>query len=157
MPQEMTIKPYFLFWVAVIPLVLILCSITSTSVQASGLNGPDEFNSKSNGLMASKDDFKISEIVTSPLRSLLLGGLKIYQSGVSDIGGSRCGMYPSCSSYGVIAVKKHGGLVGLAMTADRLIHEAGELETGPLVNKGGKTLVYDPLEYNDFWWSKGKK
>ncbi|MBI5374063.1 MAG: membrane protein insertion efficiency factor YidD [Candidatus Schekmanbacteria bacterium] len=152
----MTRKPYFLFWVAVISLVLIIFSITSTSAQASGLNSPDEFNSKSNGSTANKDDFTISEIVTSPLRSLFLGGLKIYQLGVADIGGSRCGMYPSCSSYGVLAVKKHGGLIGLAMTADRLIHEAEELQTGALVNKGGKVLVYDPLEYNDFWWHKGK-
>jgi len=150
----MTRKLYFIFGIVVIPLVLIVCS--QNTVEASGLNSPDEFNSKSNGSTASKDDFKISEIVTSPLRSLLLGGLKIYQSGVSDIGGSRCGMYPSCSSYGVLAVKKHGGLMGLAMTVDRLIHEAEELQTGPLVNKGGKTLVYDPLEYNDFWWHKGK-
>jgi hypothetical protein len=40
------------------------------------------------------------------------------------------------------------------MTFDRLIHESDEIRQAPLVKIYGAYRYYDPVENNDFWWSK---
>jgi len=62
-------------------------------------------------------------------------------------------MYPTCSAYSRLAVRKHGFFLGIMMTADRLIHEATEMEYAPLV-LADRLRYYDPVENNDFWWAK---
>lgn len=121
-----------------------------------GLNGPEEFNGEK--ISSSKDSKKeILGILKKPLLSLLNAGLTIYQYGVSDLTGSNCSMYPSCSHYSREVLKKHGSIIGLMMTTDRLIHEAEELERGQIVKRNEKYYVSDPVEDNDFWWSNEKK
>lgn len=44
---------------------------------------------------------------------------KVYKKFVSEIDGSHCPMYPSCSRYGRDSIAKYG-LKGVFMTADRL-------------------------------------
>ena len=91
----------------------------------------------------------------SPLKYSLTSAVKFYQYAISPVIGSRCSMYPSCSNYSLLVIKKHGGLIGFAMTVDRLMHEAEELRSGPLIEEdNGRYLVYDPVENNDFWWSE---
>ncbi len=80
--------------------------------------------------------------------------LKIYQNYISPVKGDRCPMYPTCSAYSVQAVKKHGPIIGIAMTADRLIHESDEPNFVPLKKVGDRYRYIDPLENNDFWWYK---
>ena len=43
-----------------------------------------------------------------------------YQKVLSVVTVSHCPMIPSCSSYGMDAVRKHGAFVGVMMTADHL-------------------------------------
>ena len=90
----------------------------------------------------------------TPLKNTLLYGLKLYQSAISPVIGSRCSMYPSCSHYSILAIRKHGGLIGFTMSVDRLMHEAEELQSGPIIENNGRYLIFDPVENNDFWWSK---
>lgn len=72
---------------------------------------------------------------------------------ISRVDGNRCSMYPTCSHYSIEAIEKHGLLIGIVMTCDRLIHEANEMDYAPPV-EGGDFLRYaDPVENNDFWWS----
>ncbi len=85
----------------------------------------------------------------------LIQAIRFYQHYISPVIGDRCQMYPSCSSYAVEAIKKHGCLIGPVMTSDRLIHEANETDHAPVIEKEGDYRYYDPVGGNDFWWYKG--
>ncbi len=75
-----------------------------------------------------------------------------YQKVISPVDGDRCPMYPTCSQYGVLALRKHGPVIGIIMTADRMMHESGEKAYVPLIRAGNRLRFYDPVENNDFWW-----
>ena len=94
------------------------------------------------------------ETYVSSCGYLLVQAIRFYQHYVSSVIGDRCQMYPSCSSYSVEAIKKHGCLIGYVMTSDRLIHEANETDHAPFIEKGGDSGYYDPVSGNDFWWYK---
>ena len=66
--------------------------------------------------------------------------------------GIRCSHYPSCSRYSLMAIEKHGPIIGFVMTFDRLEHEYDEARYSPVVVINGETRVLDPVENNDFWW-----
>jgi hypothetical protein len=77
----------------------------------------------------------------------------LYRDSVSRVDGDRCPSIPSCSSYSVQAMKKHGFFLGWMMTVDRLIHEGKEeTKVSPVVYSEGKWKIFDPVENNDFWW-----
>jgi hypothetical protein len=61
-------------------------------------------------------------------------------------------MFPSCSQFAVLAVRKHGAFWGIAMTADRLFREGSEARTSPALLVGGRYILFDPVGRNDFWW-----
>ena len=78
--------------------------------------------------------------------------VSIFRDHISAVDGDRCPSLPSCSSYSVMAFKKHGFFIGWLMTVDRLIHEIDEESVSPLVNYKGRAKIFDPVENNDFWW-----
>jgi hypothetical protein len=82
------------------------------------------------------------------------GLIGIFRTYISPVDGDRCPSYPSCSQYGLEAIRKHGVLVGLVMTFDRLIHESDEIRIAPPVKVSDSYRYYDPVENNDFWWDK---
>ena len=82
--------------------------------------------------------------------------LRFYQKVLSVVTVSHCPMIPSCSSYGMDAVRKHGAFVGVMMTADRLYHEGTERSWAPIVRDGGRVRFLDPVQNNDFWWCHEK-
>jgi len=82
------------------------------------------------------------------------GLLRFFQEYISPVDGDRCPSYPTCSQYAQEAVRKHGALIGLVMTFDRLIHESDETRRAPLIRAGDSYRYYDPVENNDFWWTK---
>jgi hypothetical protein len=61
-------------------------------------------------------------------------------------------MAPTCSLYAKQAIETHGALLGVLLTADRLLHEADEIPVVPTVEIGGQTYYRDPLEANTYWW-----
>ena len=63
-------------------------------------------------------------------------------------------MHPSCSSYSLIAIEKHGFIIGYIMTVDRLIHENNEMDIAEVIKIGEVTRYHDSVENNDFWWYK---
>jgi hypothetical protein len=84
------------------------------------------------------------------LGSWLVG---VYRDNISPIKGYSCPSFPSCSTYSVQAMKKHGFFMGWMMTVDRMIHEGKEeTRVSPLVYSEGKWKILDPVENNDFWW-----
>lgn len=82
------------------------------------------------------------------------GVIRFFQEYISPVDGDRCPCYPTCAQYSAEAVRKHGLLVGLVMTFDRLIHESDEMRMSPLVKVYESYRYYDPVENNDFWWEK---
>lgn len=78
--------------------------------------------------------------------------LRFYQRFISPLDGDRCPMYPTCSQYSLEAIKKHGPIIGIVLTADRLMHEADERHLTPAIKVGTRYRVLDPVGNNDFWW-----
>ncbi|PJG85683.1 membrane protein insertion efficiency factor YidD [Conservatibacter flavescens] len=65
---------------------------------------------------------------------ILIGLIKCYQYVISPLIGPRCRFYPTCSQYGIEALKTHGMLKGSWLTLKRV------LKCHPL-NAGG----HDPV------------
>ena len=84
---------------------------------------------------------------------ITISGVKFFIDYISKVDGDRCPMYPTCSSYSIEAIKKHGVLTGIVMAADRLIHESNEMDYAPVIKLGNRYRYYDPLSHNDYWWS----
>lgn len=74
-----------------------------------------------------------------------------YQRYISPVDGPRCPMYPTCSTYALQALAKHGPLTGVFLTVDRLYRENDPHEQQKPIVKWGYVRFYDPLENNDFW------
>lgn len=92
----------------------------------------------------------------SVLETIAAAPVRFYQRFLGPYWGQRCSYYPSCSNYALLAIRKHGAVIGTVMTFDRLQHEANEARYSPLILKGGEIKVYDPLENNDYWWYMGQ-
>jgi hypothetical protein len=86
------------------------------------------------------------------LEEIAAAPVLFYQHYLSHQWGQRCAYYPSCSNYALLAIRKHGAVIGTVITFDRLQHEANEARTSSLILTGGQIKVYDPLENNDYWW-----
>jgi hypothetical protein len=81
--------------------------------------------------------------------------VSLFKDHLSAVDGDRCPSYPTCSSYSLDAIRKHGFVKGWMMTVDRLIHEGREeASISPMVLLDGKYKIYDPVENNDFWWHR---
>lgn len=81
--------------------------------------------------------------------------LDFFRKTISRADGRRCMMYPSCSHYSGQAFKKHGFVKGWVMSSDRLLRcgrDEKRLSEQILINN--QAYVYDPLQHNDFWWSR---
>jgi len=79
--------------------------------------------------------------------------LRFFQQVISPVDGARSTMYPTGSAYARQVLKKHGALLGIVLTTERLMHEGNEDQVAPRIRKYGIWRVYDPVEANDWWWS----
>ncbi|MBN2799686.1 MAG: membrane protein insertion efficiency factor YidD [Deltaproteobacteria bacterium] len=82
-----------------------------------------------------------------PSTSLVERAYRWYR-GVSEHNGGGCPYYPTCSAYGVIAIRKHGLVVGALFTTDRLFREYPWMDHAhhyPLVTPHGFPRLYDPV------------
>lgn len=79
--------------------------------------------------------------------------IRFYQKFLSGADGHRCPMTPSCSSYALQAIERHGIIKGWIMSCDRLMRcGRDELKRGPKVNTRHGVRCKDPVANNDFWW-----
>ncbi len=78
--------------------------------------------------------------------------LTFYQKVINPVNSGRCRMYPTCSQFSVQAIRKHGPVTGIIMTADRLMHEGSEQDYVRSIKVGDRYRFYDPVQDNDFWW-----
>jgi len=55
------------------------------------------------------------------VKYILIAILRGYQKFISPFFAPRCKYYPTCSQYSIDAIRAHGSIVGVAMTAWRLL------------------------------------
>ncbi len=78
----------------------------------------------------------------------------LFQKYISPVDGDRCQMSPSCSQFCRRCLKKHGGLLGFIMCADRLMRDNSSAHRHyPSLIKKDRLYYYDPITANDFWFS----
>ncbi|OFX77499.1 MAG: membrane protein insertion efficiency factor YidD [Bacteroidetes bacterium GWE2_29_8] len=59
-------------------------------------------------------------IIKTVLQTILILIIKIYQYSISPFFGASCRFNPTCSNYGVEALKKHGPFKGFFLTIKRI-------------------------------------
>lgn len=141
--------------VLALPLIILLMLVYPLSTAHSGDNDsftPWDFNKSSgqNKMASAPRNEDISG------KNFFIGSVRFYQRNLSPVLGGRCPMDPSCSRYSIQAINKHGAFLGLIMTADRLLHEADETRYATAIVRENKVTFSDPVENNDFWFSKDK-
>jgi putative membrane protein insertion efficiency factor len=73
------------------------------------------------------------------------GALRLFQRFVSPVDGPRCNLYPTCSEYGRQAVRSRGLLLGIVLTAGRLMRDnASAAGFYPEAIVHGRLVLYDP-------------
>ena len=97
------------------------------------------------------------EIPVSRKKSVVIDLIQFYQKHMRSYKVSTCPSYPSCSEYGLQAIRKHGSFMGTFMFIDRFFREFTTVGTPPQVRRHGRNLHYDPLEANDYWLSRVKE
>ena len=78
----------------------------------------------------------------------------LYSNYLTKIDGARCEHRPTCSKYTVLAVRRHGYVVGSMLTIDRLLRgsRSSTLRYLPIYKvEAGRTYFYDPVTNNDFF------
>ncbi|MBA4422964.1 MAG: hypothetical protein C0390_07650 [Syntrophus sp. (in: bacteria)] len=139
-------RPLRPFLVIVITLAAALLWAQTSPADESLLRGPGKtIRAKANVTdSAAAHQGVLEDIAAAPVL--------FYQRFLSRHWGQSCAYYPSCSNYALLAIRKHGAVIGTMIAFDRLQHETNEARTSPLILIGGQTRVYDPLENNDYWW-----
>jgi putative membrane protein insertion efficiency factor len=83
--------------------------------------------------------------------------IQLYRNYISKVDGNRCQMEPTCSTFCITAIEKHGFLLGWIMCSDRLVRcGRDERKISPSIWTNGQKRVYDPVSNNDFWWHNPK-
>lgn len=59
--------------------------------------------------------------MTRLVQTMLVAAIRLYQVVLSPLLGKRCRFYPSCSSYALEAVRRHGPWRGSLLAARRLL------------------------------------
>ena len=123
-------------------LFLFLCvTIPSHGIESKQMKAPKW------GL-ANADKAKPADVSPSPFQFILLGSVRFFQEWVSPVDGSRCSFYPTCSRYGYEAVRDYGSLLGIVMTADRLMRCNSWTEAGQDYNRLPNGTLHDPVADN---------
>ncbi|MEN9523404.1 MAG: rane protein insertion efficiency factor YidD [Bacteroidota bacterium] len=60
------------------------------------------------------------KIILKPIEWILLAMIKIYQITLSPFIGNSCRYTPTCSHYGIEALKKHGAILGTWLMIKRI-------------------------------------
>lgn len=112
---------------------------------------------EANAMRAPKSLSRPSQTATTPPAVSLPAGvfdhlLRFFQQVISPVDGARSNMYPTGSAYARQVIQKHGALLGIMLTTERLMHEGNEGKVSPRIQKHGVWRIYDPVEANDWWW-----
>ncbi len=86
----------------------------------------------------------------APARLLLIALIQVYRATLSGVLGGQCRFYPSCSSYGLEAIRLHGATKGTLLTMWRIARcgpfTDGGVDPVPPVrppSRSGSRAMYD--------------
>lgn len=134
---------------ASVPLLLSLLLLAPASSSAAEPWGP--FGSKRAPVTKeSRVERRAQEVL--PSGDFLQFAFRVYQVTLSSQDGPRCFHSPTCSAYGLQAVRRHK-LLGFGLTVDRLWRTiySSALRPLPRVKVGDWERLHDPLDAGDFW------
>ena len=126
-------------------LITVIIIFFSSALEADDSFAPWSFTRQEIKSISPKKEPSIPGVI-------LKNGIIFFSKYISPVDGDRCNMYPTCAAYSRQAIEKHGFVFGMLLTADRLIHEANETDSAPLVRIYDRLRYFDPLSNNDFWW-----
>jgi putative membrane protein insertion efficiency factor len=63
----------------------------------------------------------VSLVAPSFVARVLIGAVRVYQAVARPLTGCSCRFHPSCSDYGIEALRQHGVLRGTALTLRRVL------------------------------------
>jgi len=112
--------------------ISIFALLASSIFLSAEMKSPDEF------MKSSEPEEEVYTGALIPFYSMI----RLYQIFISPVKQENCRMYPSCSHYGIYAIKKFG-LSGILMTADRLHRCGHDLEYYNRIITHGKIYYYD--------------
>jgi putative membrane protein insertion efficiency factor len=115
--------------------------VHGSQIEVGGMKAP-----KSSLIQPSAD----KEVKGQPTRleSFLLGSVRFFQTQISPIDGARCSFSPTCSQFGYGAIHDRGPLLGIVMTADRLMRCSYWTEAGPDYVRLPNGALHDPVANN---------
>ena len=126
-------------------LITVIIIFFSSALEADDSFTPWSFTRQEIESISPKEELSIPGVI-------LKNGIIFFSKYISPVDGDRCNMYPTCAAYSRQAIEKHGFVFGMLLTADRLIHEANETDSAPMVRIYDRLRYFDPLSNNDFWW-----
>ena len=126
-------------------LITVIIIFFSSALEADDSFTPWSFTRQEIESISPKEELSIPGVI-------LKNGIIFFSKYISPVDGDRCNMYPTCAAYSRQAIEKHGFVFGMLLTADRLIHEANETDSAPLVRIYDRLRYLDPVSNNDFWW-----
>lgn len=62
-----------------------------------------------------------NDVQNTEMKTILIYLIKLYQKTLSLVIGGSCRFYPSCSSYSIEAIEKHGSLKGSWLMVSRIV------------------------------------
>jgi putative component of membrane protein insertase Oxa1/YidC/SpoIIIJ protein YidD len=90
-----------------------------------------------------------AQVTSTPV---MAAPIRFFQRYLSAADGHRCPMTPSCSSYALQAMQRHGSVRGWIMACDRLMRcGRDELKQRPPVMTRDGLRWPDPVENNNLW------
>ena len=124
----------------------------SAQATAGGMRAPGAHATPRAPLLAFRPAPRVEPSTPGVGASVFQAILSFYRNVITKVDGDRCDMAPSCSTYSRQALQRHGLLLGVLLTADRLLHEADEIGKVPTMQVGREKAHLDPLEANTYWW-----
>jgi putative component of membrane protein insertase Oxa1/YidC/SpoIIIJ protein YidD len=102
--------------------------------------------------IAAAEQPELKNLEDRQAQSTMTAPIRFFQKYLSGADGHRCPMTPSCSSYALQAVERHGPVLGWIMASDRLMRcGRDELKHSPPVATRHGIRFRDGLDNNDFW------
>lgn len=98
------------------------------------------------------DKRKVFTLLSAPFRYILIGIIYLYQKIISPALPGSCIYTPTCSTYAIRSLKRHGLFKGLSLAITRIFRCAGGLYTGgddPVPETFSFSYIAD--RYKKFW------
>ncbi len=117
--------------------------------------GPWDGTGWSVGEPAKRDALEHSKSnVDYVLQASVTAMIRVFQRFVSPVDGPSCSFFPTCSSYAMYAIKKHGLFIGIPMATERMArnHNVDTFSRYQIITVNDSFYYYDPVEANDYWW-----